>query len=45
MIFHTFLFCLLINYLELEEMVKAIIHFLHYSISDIVSQALSVRKV
>lgn len=32
------------NYLELEEMGKVIIHFLHYSISDVVSQALSLRK-
>lgn len=31
------------NNLELKEMGKVIIHFLHYSISD-VSQALSLRE-
>lgn len=44
LILHTFFQCLLMNYLELEEMGKVIIHFLHYSISDVVSQALSLRK-
>lgn len=43
-ILHTFFQCLQMNCLELEEMGKVIIHFLHYNISDVVSQALSLKK-